>query len=373
MLDARWRVSICIFIASLTLFQPADTFLGISVKREDDGNACYHDGGRCVFFLFCPLMGGTSVSSCPGTIASTCCITYESSNLRRSPTKHQTIQPQPYIQPADGLNQRVLRKDKAVCGERVYKPTSRIVGGNTAEFGEFPWQAHIKITQQQCGGVLLNHHYVVTAAHCVYRALLRDVIVVLGAYDIHDQRYQLLPAQKFRVVEKLLHPNFRFSPSHPDRYDVALIQLDRPARYQENVLPICLPPQGWNFEGRRGIITGWGKTDPALSNRYGTRLLHKVEIPIISNYECEMWHHWKRINLRIFPEMMCAGYEGGRKDACVGDSGGPLIVYLDGRWTLAGIISAGFGCAQWRQPGIYHRVSFTVDWISKNIKLPKVS
>lgn len=97
-----------------------------------------------------------------------------------------------------------------------------------------------------------------------FRALLQDVVVVLGAYDIHDQRYQLLAVQKFRVVEKLLHPNFRFSPSHPDRYDVALIRLDRPARYQENVLPICLPPRGWNFEGWRGIITGWGKTDPAL-------------------------------------------------------------------------------------------------------------
>lgn len=109
-----------------------------------------------------------------------------------------------------------------------------------------------------------NTHMFVNT-NLISRALLQDVVVVLGAYDIHDQRYQLIPPQKFRVVEKLLHPNFRFSPSHPDRYDVALIRLDRPVRYQENVLPICLPPYGWNFQGWRGIITGWGKTDPALS------------------------------------------------------------------------------------------------------------
>ncbi|KFM77424.1 Plasma kallikrein, partial [Stegodyphus mimosarum] len=369
MLDAKWRLITCILAVSLSILHPCETFFGISIKREDDSNTCYYEGGRhqCTFFLFCALIGGTSVSSCPGSLLSSCCVTQQANNVRRSPTKPQHSNHQPYSQPADVLNQRILSKDKAVCGQRVYKPTSRIVGGNAAEFGEFPWQAHIKITQQQCGGVLLNHHYVVTAAHCVYRAHLQDVIVVLGAYDIHDQRYQLLPAQKFRVIEKLLHPNFRFSPSHPDRYDVALIRLDRPVRYQENVLPICLPPYGWNFQGWRAIITGWGKTDPALSNRYGTRLLQKVEVPIISNKECEMWHHWKGINVRIFPEMMCAGYEGGRKDACVGDSGGPLIVYLDGKWTLVGIISAGFGCAQWRQPGIYHSVSSTVDWISSHI------
>jgi len=42
-------------------------------------------------------------------------------------------------------------------------------------------------------------------------------------------------------------------------------------------------------------------------------------------------------------------------------------VSYNGRWTLAGITSAGFGCAQSRQPGIYHRVSHTVDWILANI------
>lgn len=54
-----------------------------------------------------------------------------------------------------------------------------------------------------------------------------------------------------------------------------------------------------------------------VGNRYGTRLLQKVEVPIISNKECEMWHHWKGINVRIFPEMLCAGFENGQKDACV--------------------------------------------------------
>lgn len=109
---------------------------------------------------------------------------------------------------------------------------------------------------------------------------------MLGAYDIHDQRYQLLAVQRFRVVEKLLHPNFRFSPSHPDRYDVALIRLDRPARYAENVLPICLPPRGWNFQGWRGIITGWGKTDPALG--MNIKFIILLNILKIFNYEVKV-------------------------------------------------------------------------------------
>lgn len=46
--------------------------------------------------------------------------------------------------------------------------------------------------------------------------------------------------------------------------------------------------------------------------------------------------------------MICAGHENGGKDACQGDSGGPLMSKdLDnGRWTLIGIVSAGFSCAK---------------------------
>ncbi|KAL0268739.1 UNVERIFIED_CONTAM: hypothetical protein PYX00_010561 [Menopon gallinae] len=61
--------------------------------------------------------------------------------------------------------------------------------------------------------------------------------------------------------------------------------------------------------------------------------------------------------------MFCAGHSDGHMDACLGDSGGPLIVFHNGRWTLAGITSAGFGCAVDHQPGIYHKVAFTSKWI----------
>lgn len=65
--------------------------------------------------------------------------------------------------------------------------------------------------------------------------------------------------------------------------------------------------------------------------------------------------------------MMCAGYKTGGRDSCQGDSGGPLMLQKTGRWFLIGIVSAGYSCAQPGQPGIYHRVAHTVDWITRTI------
>ena len=88
---------------------------------------------------------------------------------------------------------------------------------------------------------------------------------------------------------------------------------------------------------------------------------------MIENRECERWHRDKGINVIIYDEMICAGYYGGGKDSCQGDSGGPLMTEIEGRWTLIGIVSAGYSCAKRGQPGIYHRVAQTSDWISYSI------
>lgn len=99
--------------------------------------------------------------------------------------------------------------------------------------------------------------------------------MIIGAHDIEDHRFQDIPPQYFRVSRVILHPNFRFSASHPDRYDVALIKLDSPVRFSDSVLPVCLPmEENLNFEGRKGVVTGWGKTDPALSKYPGIIIIH---------------------------------------------------------------------------------------------------
>ena len=62
------------------------------------------------------------------------------------------------------------------------------------------------------------------------------------------------------------------------------------------------------------------------------KVLQVVDVPLIENGECEVWHERAGITVQLYPEMMCAGYRDGGKDSCKGDSGGPLMVrQRDGR------------------------------------------
>lgn len=54
-----------------------------------------------------------------------------------------------------------------------------------------------------------------------------------------------------------MHPNFRFTPQ-ADRYDVAVLELDRQASYKDNIKPICLPQKDAIFVGRVAYVAGWG-------------------------------------------------------------------------------------------------------------------
>ncbi|CAB3369850.1 Hypothetical predicted protein [Cloeon dipterum] len=275
------------------------------------------------------------------------------------PTGPSQQQQQPQF-PLQDLAHDDSRECGISLGEGNLGAQRRIVGGDEAGFGSFPWQAYIRIGSSRCGGSLVNRYHVVTAGHCVARATSRQVQVTLGDYVINSQ-VEPLPAFTYGVREIKVHPYFKFTPQ-ADRFDVAVLRLDRAVHYMPHIGPICLPEKNEDFLGQFGWAAGWGALQ--AGSRLRPKTLQAVDVPVIDNRLCERWHKANGINVVIYDEMMCAGYRGGGKDSCQGDSGGPLMMEKSNRWYLIGIVSAGYSCAQRGQPGIYHRVAHTVDWIS---------
>lgn len=125
-------------------------------------------------------------------------------------------------------------------------------------------------------------------------------------------------------------------------------------------------------------------TDGPLPNT-----LQHVEVPVISNVECEAMYGRAGYIENIPNIFICAGVSKGGKDSCEvrfwvefkcsfnetvclnvfqGDSGGPLVVEENGRWSLIGIISWGIGCASPNQPGVYTRITEFAKWIRQIIE-----
>jgi len=308
--------------------------------------------GQCMFDLSCRLSYGQKTGDCGG-FYQVCIVP---SSAARSLQGGRTRQER--LLAAKDYGKVENEKSCGVSGVAA----RRVVGGTEAGFGSFPWMALIRGGSSRCGGALIRPSWVLTAGHCVKSTSWPSKYrVYLGEYKLY-QNSEPLPRQKFYVSEIVLHPDYEFTPQ-ADRYDVALLKLDRPATLMPHISPVCLPDPEPELVGTRSIVAGWGAMDPDSVRR--PKVLQAVDVYTVDNRVCENWHVEAGIRVSIYPEMMCAGHREGGKDACQGDSGGPLMKKDDfGRWTIIGVVSAGYSCAKPGQPGIYHRISSSAAWIS---------
>jgi len=280
-----------------------------------------------------------------------------------------------------------------VCGVQNKNDRDRIVNGENAKENEYPWQVAIVPTGSNgptCGASLINDRYILTASHCTWfqQTPPENIEVLLGAYvldftlmadwkDVElgekgsirghgwemDNRTDEEEGRIRLKVKKIInHPLFT---SKYD-YDVALLRLEKKLDLKTlGIPPICLPKIGQHssFEGVKATVTGWGKPDENAGST--TRLLQKLDVPIIATKKCE-----DMMDFELTDRMMCAGYEQGGRDACMGDSGGPLITkrkHLNQYYQI-GIVSWGEGCARKDRPGIYTRVTDVNQWIQRHTR-----
>uniref|UniRef100_A0A023G588 Putative trypsin n=1 Tax=Amblyomma triste TaxID=251400 RepID=A0A023G588_AMBTT len=241
------------------------------------------------------------------------------------------------------------------CGQRnLLYDTERIVGGSDAGPLEFPWQVSVQVfSSHQCGGVILDEYWILTAAHCMkYSPIFYKIYV--GKDHLFRKE---LTERYYYVSEIIKHPYY--SEDTVD-YDIALIRLDEPMDFffDDYLSPICMPKPSDDFTGQTCVITGWGY--PRMDGST-TDVLQKTNLYVWKQEDCRK--AYEDVN-NVTDRMLCAGYDEGGRGPCKGDSGGPLqCLRSDGAWVLAGITSWGMSCAAPHRPGVFTRVSAVLDFV----------
>ncbi|KAJ0182451.1 hypothetical protein K1T71_001820 [Dendrolimus kikuchii] len=249
------------------------------------------------------------------------------------------------------------------CGLRPHADVQqpRVVGGDGAAAGAWPWQAALyRDGDFQCGATLIHQHWLLSASHCFYQATEAHWVARLGA--LRRGAWPRGPWERVvRVKQVVTHP--RYAP-RGFRNDIALLRIE-PLQLHARLRPACLPPlRAQPPAGHYCTVVGWGQLYE--HERVFPDTLQEVELPVISTEECR-----RRTRLlplyRVTEDMFCAGFERGGRDACLGDSGGPLMCQESDRWYIYGVTSNGYGCARANRPGVYTKVSNYIDWIDSVI------
>ncbi|XP_054463252.1 polyserase-2 [Anoplopoma fimbria] len=243
----------------------------------------------------------------------------------------------------------------AVCGQPPLN--TRIVGGEVAPEGSWPWQASLhRFRSHICGGSLINSEWVLTAAHC-FAGNTSDLIVYLGRQSQQISN----PNEVHRTVTRIIiHPNYN---SRTNDNDICLLKLSSPVTFTSYISPVCLAaPDSSFYSGTDSWVTGWGNIREGVRPPFPQNLM-EVEVPIVGNRQCNCDYGVGSIT----DNMICAGLRAGGKDSCQGDSGGPLVSKQGSLWIQEGVVSFGIGCAEPKLPGVYARVSQYQIWINSQI------
>ncbi|MDP9191338.1 MAG: serine protease [Acidobacteriota bacterium] len=257
---------------------------------------------------------------------------------------------------------RDVRKEAVLDFQRRLRSINRlrIIGGQPATEGQFPWQVALISAGYQpqdgqfCGGSVIAPDWVVTAAHCVTGGTrAADVEVFIGSIDLRTG------GQLHGVTS--IFPHERFDSVTFDN-DIALLRLSTPVAagvvigvVQPSEEPTLLPT------GRNVRVSGWGRIAQGGPT---SATLRFANVPTVDRVTC---NHPDSYGGAITTNMLCAGLEQGGVDSCQGDSGGPLVTPSGMTFRLGGIVSWGDGCAEPKKYGVYTRIANYVSWIGSKM------
>ncbi|GFS05258.1 ovochymase-2 [Elysia marginata] len=258
---------------------------------------------------------------------------------------------------------------EATCNYMRALPTGRIIGGTATRHGEFPWLAMLlKKGAYHCTCNILDSNHCLTAAHCFESSEpFVNYEVIAGKYTF-DLNVIDAGQQKVSVANVTIHDAYN---SERKENDLAVVRLSGTLTWSTYVMPACLPRRD-ELLPRFCVVAGWGEIQ---SGRLPSVLM-KVEMQAYTNERClRVFSSTASASLYTYvsENTVCAanGLLGGR-DACRGDSGGPLMCMQrtssgSAAYFIFGTVSNGNQCARPGEPGVYMDVREYLAWIQRAI------
>ncbi|XP_067613416.1 collagenase-like [Eurosta solidaginis] len=236
--------------------------------------------------------------------------------------------------------------------------SSRIANGQTAAVNQFPYQAGLKLYDGQnyyfCGGSLISHEWVLTAAHCTLPAV--KVIVYLGSITHLDS---IAPMEVDKCDIKV-HHEFDMATA---RNDIALIKIPY-VIYSDAIEPVSLPQCDSSYRTyvhKTVVASGWGYTSDRCA--LNSPILQFANFRVVSNEVCAEEFGSSMID----NDKICTATVN-RIGIGRGDSGGPLVLVSSKLQIGIMSISLSKGCES-NAPAAQTRVTSYMDWIRENTEL----
>ncbi|XP_050070832.1 trypsin delta-like [Anopheles maculipalpis] len=213
---------------------------------------------------------------------------------------------------------------------------TRIVGGSKTTIEDVPYQVSLRYFNNHiCGGSIISHAWILTAAHCLDWYPKNDEISVRAGSTNQSTGGSLHAVFYYHLHERYDPVEFQ--------WDVATIRVQTPIVEGPGRVAISLSSASeWSVDAPV-TVAGWGHLI------YKGRVvdnLQLVQLDVVSREICnQSWTGY------ITEDMICAGGLG--KDACAGDSGGPAaqggVQYGIVSW---GAIECGNGL-----PGVFTNIA----------------
>ena len=182
---------------------------------------------------------------------------------------------------------------------------SRIINGVESRPNGWPWVVSIGVRYRGptglwqnrthiCGGTLIEHSHVLTAAHCLEQKIddrfvpftstnptLESFFVLrIGIHDIRLTRSEdIYGARRIFVHERFVSSTFE--------NDIAIIRLDRPVTVTEHTSPICLPVNNIS-PGSQVAVAGWGTI--AETSRVHSNVLRQANVNVLPATNCRVYN-----------------------------------------------------------------------------------